>query len=211
MKYIHSIFSFLSILLIFCVISERSYAYVNRYAIAPAFNYYMVDESSRRTHVIGASFKEAFEFSLSNRTNIVFLLGFSKPWVLTTSDELNSQYFFILAGLLIKLYPLAEKQTQYLANDNNAILVENKTSAVNPYIAVGPATQYLLNDSGDASGDFVNHSLVGLYFAAGIDIPYNDRVGSTLETQTVVYLEPLSPNLLIFQFAIEMGFYINFF
>jgi len=201
----------LLIVIILCAVAgNKSYAYVNRYNLAPAFNYYMVDESQRRVHVIGASFKEGFEFSLSNRTNLVFLLGFAKPWVLTKSSELNSQYFFILASILIKLYPLAEKQTKYLGNENETILVENKTSAVNPYIAVGPANQYLLNDS-DAAEDFVNHNLIGLYFAAGIDIPYNDRIGNTLETQTVVYLGPLPPNLLMFQFSIEFGFYINFF
>src|SRR3989338_6646940 len=104
----------LSMIILFSLFATKSYAYVNRYNLAPAFNYYMIDESSRRTHVIGASFKEAFEFSLSNRTNLVFLLGFAKPWVLTKSSELNSQYFFILASILIKLYPLAEKQTKYL-------------------------------------------------------------------------------------------------
>ena len=155
-----------------------------------------------------------FEYDLSNSFNLLIPIQYADTSV--NGDEGNDftdAYIALSTGALLKFYPFHESEVTLLEGGGESILVESPNSILNPFVSFGVRTYSLFDVSALDSTDttqYFQRNLVGVSFAAGVELPFNENMGMEFITESGSFTTLTSPFLLIFQLNPQIVLYFIF-
>jgi hypothetical protein len=154
------------------------------------------------------------EYDISNSFNFVIPIQYSDISVSgDDGNDFTDDYIALSTGVLLKFYPFQSNEVTLLEGGGESILVESPNRLLNPFVSFGLRSYNLFDVSAISSTDstqYFQRNLFGISFAAGVELPFNNRMGMEFTTESGSFSSLTSPYLFIIQLNPQLGLYYIF-